>query len=789
MAIGPKVLYEFGPFQVDPDKQVLLRENQQISVTPKAFETLLILIRHSRELVSKEDLMSTLWPDAFVEEANLSQNIFMLRKALGDTPEERRYIVTLPGRGYRFAAQVRTVTQVGEDLIIESRSRSELVLEHPEGEILPALSASQHRKVIWKHVLPIGVVFVSLIAGTAAFVHKRRPIALGERDSVLVADFMNTTGDAVFDGALRQGLEVQLEQSPFVNLVSDERIRQTLRLMSQPTDARLTPEIAYDLCQRIQSAVVIDGSIASLGSQYVLGLKAVNCRTGDSLAQEQVRVTGKEQVLAAMDKATVKLREKLGESPNTLERFDTPLEQATTPSFEALQAYSLGRKTMVGKAEFAAALPFFQRAVQFDPNFAMAYAALGSDYWTLGETRLGAENVRKAYELRAQVSEREKFYIESTYYHYVTGDLGKARQVYELSAQTYPRYAGTPLRLWVLYTHLGQYDNALTQIREAVRLDPSRAVNYSDLVQNYIDLNQFEEARATAQEVQAKQLDSTFLRLQLYQLSFLRNDAAGMAEQVEWASGKAGTEDMLLGLEADSAAYFGELTKSRDFSRRAMASAIQAERKKIAADYEVRAALREALYGNMTETRLRANSALRSSAPKDAQYGAALALAFAGDTFRVQLLADDLAKRFPDDTIVHCNYLPTVHAQLALSHGQASKAIEVLQAAAPYELGAPGNVAFSPSLYPIYLRGNAYLAARQGSAAATEFQKILDHRGIVANKPIGALAHLQLGRAFAMSGETSKAKSAYEDFLTLWKDADPDIPILKQARAEYAKLQ
>ena len=398
--------------------------------------------------------------------------------------------------------------------------------------------------------------------------------------------------------------------------------------------------------------------------------------------------------------------------------------------------------------------------------------------------------MRKAYDLRARVSEPEKFYIESTYYHYVTGDLEKARQAYELSAQTYPRYAGTPLRLWVLYTNIGQYDNALTQIREAIRLDPSRAVNHSDLVLSYIDLNHFQEARSIAQQVQAKHLDSTFLRFNLYRLFFLVNDASGMAEQVEWASGKTGTEDVLLALEADSAAYFGGLTKSRGLSRRATASAIQAKKKNVAAAYQVRAALREALSGNMTEARLLVSSALGRSVPKDAQFGAALVLALAGDPSRAQLLADDLAKRFPDDTIVHFNYLPVIHAQLALSRRQVSKAIEVLQVAAPYELAAPGNVAlWSPSLYPIYLRGNAYLAAHQGSAAAVEFQKIIDHRGIVANQPIGALAHLQLGRAYALSGDKNKARSAYQDFLTLWKDADPDIPILKQAKAEYAKLQ
>ena len=343
---------------------------------------------------------------------------------------------------------------------------------------------------------------ISLVAAVVGlfWLHRSPRPVLTDRDTVVLADIANSTGDPVFDGTLRQGLAVELEQSPFLSLIPDQRIQRTLRLMGQPHDARITPQIALDLCQRTQSAAYLSGSIASLGNQYVLGLKAVSCRTGDVLADEQETTLGKENVLGALDKAAGKLRGKLGESLSTVQKFDTPLEQATTPSLEALQAYTLGRKTQVGRDEFAAAVPFYQHAIRFDPNFAIAYAALGSSYWNIGETSLGEENAKKAYELRAAVSEPERFYIESTYYHYVTGDLEKARQVYDISAQTYPRYSGTPLRLWQLDSELGQYENALNEIREAIRLDPSRAVNFTDLVINLIKLNRFQEAGTTAQQ-------------------------------------------------------------------------------------------------------------------------------------------------------------------------------------------------------------------------------------------------------------------------------------------------
>jgi serine/threonine protein kinase/tetratricopeptide (TPR) repeat protein len=680
---------------------------------------------------------------------------------------------------YQSAAEIRTDMQL---LKRESESGRGAV----SGSDTGSKAGPKFDRSRWVAVTGAAVLTVGLAAGGFWWLNGRKAHALSATDTIVLADFTNTTGDQVFDGTLRQGLAVQLEQSPFLSIISEQQIQQTLKLMGQKPDAKLTPEIARELCQRTASAAVLDGSIAQIGTQYLLTLKASDCSSGQSLASTEAQASDKNHVLDALGRATLKIRKNLGESLSTVQKFATPLEQATTPSLEALQAYSLGRKASAG-ADWAAAVPLFQRAIRLDPNFAMAYARLGTSYWNLGETTLGALNTQKAYDLIERVSEGEKFYIESHYYEHVTGDEESARRVYQLWAETYPRDWQPLPPLSGIYAVLGQYEKSLEEAREAFRLNPGSGMNSADLVSSYLNLNRLEEARATAEEAQAEKLDSPYLRFNLYELAFLQNDAAGMAQQVSWAAGKPGVEDVLLNNEAATVAYSGRLAEAREFSRRAVASAERAEEKEVAASYKTDAALREALFGNAAEARERAAATLGHSTGRDVQYGAALALALAGGAARAEALADDLAKRFPEDTIVQFLYLPTIHAQLALGRHDASKAIEALQAAAPYELGSPGS--FVAGLYPVYVRGEAYLAAHQGREAATEFQKILDHRGIVLNEPIGALARLGLARACAMQGDAARARAAYQDFLTLWKDADPDIPILKEAKAEYAKLQ
>jgi serine/threonine protein kinase/tetratricopeptide (TPR) repeat protein len=666
----------------------------------------------------------------------------------------------------------------------------------------------------WKELAAGSALLVVLLILVAWYYAARPAHALSRMDTIVLADFSNKTGDPIFDDTLRQGLAAQLQQSPFLSLVSDQRIQQTLRLMGRPPDAKLSPAIIADLCQRAGSKAYLSGSISNLGTQYVIGVNAVNCQTGDYLAQEQVTANGKENVLKALGEASTKLREKLGESLKTVQKLDTPIEQATTPSLEALQAYSLGRQTMQGKGDYSAAIPLLKHSIELDPKFAMAYAMLGTSYHNIGEKKLSAENTYKAYDLRSRVSEWEKFYIESHYYHFVTGDLEKARQAYELWAQIYPREQVPPLNLGVVYQTLGQHEKSLNDFRESVRLGPSESLNAGDLVEALLHLNRLDEARAAADEALSKNLDSASLRIHLYLLAFLKNDTTNMAQQVSWASGKPGKENAMLYLEASTAAYSGKLAAARELSRQAATSADRVGEKEVEAGCEAAAALWEAFYGNVPEARQHVANTLAKSNGRDAQYIAALALAVIGDSARAQALAEDLQKRFPDDTVVRFNYLPTLHAQLFLNSTDRSsdrlpehssdrspdsssdrspenlaKAVQALTVAAPFELGIPGNTTFWTNLYPVYVRGQAFLAAHQGTQAAAEFQKILDWRGVVANEPIGALALLGLARSHALAGDAAKSRAAYNAFLFLWKDADPNIPILQQATTEYAKLQ
>ncbi len=649
--------------------------------------------------------------------------------------------------------------------------------------------AEQHlglRKRAW--VLGVMLVVAGLVAGII-YIRSYRATTLTAKDTIVLADFTNTTGDAVFDETLKQGLAIQLEQSPFLSLVSEPRIQQTLRLMGQSPDSRVTPAMARELCQRMDGSAELEGSIASLGSEYVLGLQATNCATGSSLAKVQVTADNKEHVLKALDAGAISLREKLGESLSTIQKFETPVEEATTRSLEALQSYSLGRKMMTVKADYLAAVPLYQKAIAEDENFAMAYASLGTAYHNLGEKNLAAVNTKKSFELRQPVSEREKYYIESHYYHFVTGNLEQARKVYELWSQTYPREFVPPANLGVLYQNLGQYDKALEAFREASRRAPYDALTYSNLAISYICLNRLQEAEATAEEAQAKNFDSADLHLYLYELGFLQHDAARMTEQVTWATGQPRQKSLMLYYEANTAAYSGQLNKSREFSRQAVASAEVAGEKERAASDEANEALYEALFGNAADARRLATSATAHSIGVDGQYVAALALAMAGDSSRAQGIADELVKHFPEDTIVQFNYLPTIRAQLALNRNDTAKAAETLEAAAPYDLGAAAGTTFSTNMYPVYVRGEVYLAAKEGVRASAEFQRIVDWPGVVMSEPIGALAYLGLARAYVMQGEVFQARTAYQNFLTLWKDADPDIPILQEAKTEYEKVQ
>ncbi len=800
MATGPKVLYEFGPFQVDPDKQVLLRDNQPVPITPKVFETLLILVRHNRKVVTKDDLMKSVWPDAFVEESNLSQNIFVLRKALGDTAEDRRYILTIPGRGYRFMAEVRTVAQAGEDVVISSNSLAQMVVEHDQSlakgtaiEARPVVVGGSQRRGIGMYAWAV-VGVIAVLAGTSILIvsrHRRQRIALGETDSVLLADFTNTTGDPVFDGTLRQGLEVQLTQSPFLSLVSEDRVQQTLHMMGQPADVKLVPKIALEVCERTASTAVLDGTIAKLGSQYVLGLRARNCRTGDVLAEEQVQAVRKEDVLNALSEIASKFRAQVGESLSTVEKHDTPLAEATTPSLEALKAYSAGWKAHFENGQVTA-IQLFKRAVELDPKFASAYAALGLMYGIDGESELSAENSTKAYELRDRASDSERFFITASYESRVTGNLEKAQQTCEAWARTYPREMMPHAYLaGFIYPATGRFDMAIEESKKVVELDPNSETGYLQLAGNYVALGRLDEAKGALRAVGTREVGTSGSIVQHYDIAFLKNDAAGMEREVESALKNPEAEDLIANREAFVRAYGGRIADAKKALRIATDLARQKNHQERAGLFEAGAAVWEGFFGDVPEARRDAQAALADSKAREVEYGAAFALALTGDATRAQALEDDLEKRFPEDTSVRFNYGPTIRGLVALKGSTASQVVGELQSAVPYELGQHrssihGNLG---ALYPIYVRGEAYLAAHEGAAAAGEFEKILDHRGLVGSDPVGALAHLELGRAYAMQGDTSKAKAAYQDFLELWKDADSKIPIFAKARAEYAKLQ
>jgi serine/threonine protein kinase len=630
-------------------------------------------------------------------------------------------------------------------------------------------------------------ILLVLASGTAYFL-RPHTAKLTNKGTVVLADFTNTTGDSVFDGALRQGLSAQLEQSPFLSLISDQRIAQTLSLMSQPKQTRLTPELTREICQRTASAATIEGSISSLGSQYVLGLKAVNCRTGDVLSDEQVTANGKEQVLEALGRAAANLRGKLGESLASVQKYDALPENVTTSSLEALQAYTLGNQTMDVVNDYSASLPLFERAISLDAKFAMAYLRLGESYQPLSEPERSAEYTRRAYELRDRASESEKLAITSFYELVVTGNLEAARSSYQSWAQTYPRDQEPQESLWITYTLMGDYEKANAAALQAVKLNSGSGNNYVNLAYSYQWINRLDQAKATVQESRAHNIDSPWLPLVLYNVYFLEHDAAAMGRQVASAMGKTGIEDQMLFLESETANSNGEFTKSRELVRRAADAAQRIGEKEPAGEYPSHASVREAFAGNLDFAQQEARAALAQSNGREAEALSGITLGLAGDSAQAERLAADLAKRYPQDTTQQFNYLPTIRAAIALHSGDGARAVAALAASSPYEL-AQTNTSFTISLYPVYLRGQAYVAAKQGPAAVIEFQKILDHSGVVGNQSIGSLAHLGLARAYALSGDTAKAKTSYQNFLALWKNADPDTPLLKQAKTEYAKLE
>ncbi|MGP0020549.1 MAG: protein kinase domain-containing protein [Candidatus Sulfotelmatobacter sp.] len=637
----------------------------------------------------------------------------------------------------------------------------------------------------WKIAAAV-LLAAALVAG-GLYYRSHRAQPLTEKDTIVIADFANTTGDPVFDSTLKEALAVDLEQSPFLNVLSDRKVNETLKLMGKFSGERITRDMGREICIRTGSKALLAGSIASLGSHYNIAIKALHCRSGDILAATNAEADSREKVLQTLGEEASTLRGKLGESLASIKKFDKPLEEATTSSLEALQAYTEGDRLAREQSD-TAAVPFLKRAVELDPIFARAFASLGVRYNNLGQASLAIQSVKKAYEMRDRVSEREKYYIACTYFTLATGELEKAIQQYELWIRDYPRDYVAATNLGVNYFTLGQFERAAAVTRQAIDLEPGSILGYNNLGVAYFSMNRLDEAKSAFDEALARNLDGAYLRQSIYYLDFLRQDSAGMQQQAAWAMGKPGAEDILLSAESDTQAYHGRLKKARELSQQAEDSARRNDSKETAAFWQGNEALREAEFGEVTEARQQAQHALALAPGRDVWVEAGLALARAGDMAEAERLADHLNQEFPLDTLVQNYWIPAIRAAIELDRKNADRAIGLLQSSVPYELADPPPFA-AGTMYPAYLRGQAYLSAGKGTEAAAEFQKIIDHPGVIVNFPLGALAHLGLARARAVSGDVGAARTAYQDLFAVWKDADPDVPVLKQARSEYEKLK
>ncbi len=778
----------FGPFEVHASAGKLYRGGIRVRLSGQPFQILQLLLRHPGEVVTRERLRKEIWGEGtFVDfEHSLNAAVNKLRRTLGDSADQPKYIETLTGCGYRFIGSIQQPCSPADGAAAEPVAN---VIPSGNRSVVEETPQPEKRTFAWQAVLASAMLAVLTVVAASYLYFHRRP-KFTNKDTIVLADLVNATGDSVFDGTLKQGLAIQLAQSPFLSLVSEERIRQTLRLMGRPSDAALNPQIAREICERAGSAAVLEGSIAMLGTRYVLGLTAKNCSSGEIVDREQVQAARKEDVLDALTRIASTFRRHAGESLATIQKHNVPLAEASTPSLEALKAYSSGWKALSSIGHFAA-LPFFQRAIEIDPKFAMAHASLARLYSISEDPALAAESAEKAYELRYRATDREKFFISASYEIDVTGNLQKAQQTCEAWSQAYPRDAQVHGFLaGMIYPTFANYGNAVSEARKAIEIDPDLAIAYEILAYNYQYLGQLDDAQEALRKASDRRLELPEYIVRQHDIAFLRADEAGMARAAALAKANLAAEEWMADHEAFVLAYSGRLREAKTILRRAVELGLRASGRERAALYTVPAALWDGLFGNARGATQTAMEAAGNSRERYVEYGAAFALALTGNPTRSEALSKDLEERFAKDTAVRLSYVPVIRAQLAIHRGEPAEAVNLLQTAASYELGAPRvsvHAAFG-ALYPVYVRGEAYLALHKGVEAAAEFQKIIDHRGIVAFDPMAAVALLQLGRALAMTGDTLKAKAAYTAFLNLWANADPDIPILRQAKTEYAKL-
>lgn len=765
-------IYEFGSFRLDAQERLLQREGESVSLTPKAFDLLLALIERHGQLVEKEELFQTVWPDTIVEESNLSSNIALIRKALGDGAQGEYFIETVPKHGYRFVAEVR---QIGA-------AQAAGLGVAPVGN--PSRTTTRRKAIIWGAI----ALFVSVAAAVSYF--SRRPV-LTDKDTILLADFVNKTGEEVFDGTLREALAIQLSQSPFLNIFSTEQVREGLRYMGRAPEDRLTQTVARELCQRYGLKAFLTGSIASLGHNYLLTLEAVNSQTGEVLAGELAEAENKEQVLKTLDRVTTQLRRKLGESLASIQKFDAPLEQVTTSSLMALKAYSLGTETLrrsqgPGNDE---ALLYLKRAIELDPNFGQAYSTISTLYRNRGQQELASEYAQKAFELRDRVSEREKLAILLEYYSDVTGELDKQIETALVSKRNYLRDYSPPNSLAMRYSAMGQWESVVAEAREAISRDLQARPPYFLLGNALISLNRFAEAREVYERALQQKPDFEPYHSFLFRIAFVQGDMAEMKRQLDWMSGKP-NEYTALVLQAETAAFAGQLRQAQECSRRALELAARRNLKEQTAGIEFWLVKCETAFGSCRHPS--AETFDIQTLKHDHRLYLVIAAstqALCGDVKEAESLANELAARNPQFTLMNTLVLPTIRADIELRRGNPDQVIRLLQPALRFEGGDGGFRGGDLACRVIYQRGQAYLRQRSGAEAAAEFQKILNHRGWCPTSYFYPLACLGLARAATLTGDTAKARKAYQELLTLWKEADPDLPLLIVAKQEYEKLK
>ena len=763
----------FADFRVDLHEGELHRNGTRIRLQDQPFQVLALLTQRAGEVITREELRQHLWPaDTFVDFDNsLNAAVAKIREALEDSPESPRFIETLPRRGYRFIAPVEELSGNNHSI--------------PSSRLATPWVANSH---LVRRLVLIALLVGFAVGGTAYWAKQRLRHPLTETDTIVLSEFSNSTDDPVFDGTLKQALEIQLQQSPFLSLVPDQQVRETLRFMGRSMDEHVVGNIAQEVCQREGAKAVLQGFIKGFGSHYVLGLNASNCQTGASLVEEQAEVAGKEQVLAALADMASRLRGKLGESLASVEKYDTPLLQATTPSLDALKAYSLG----VPEQEVfnsTAAIPFFRRAIELDPNFALAYAKMTIVYSDAGEDELARQHVRKAFALRERGSEREQLFITALYHDIETRNLEKKMEADRLWAKTYPREWFPHISLAFDYAVIGSFGQALEESKAAIRVAPRSAYARNSLAASYLGLNRWQEARTALEPLSAQEKDELAPYCFLYMGAFAQGDQAAMQKYLEAAQQNLRDSDKegLQLMQSEVAAFRGQFRLMREFAKRGEQAATAVGFKQNVAAILAQQALWEAQVGNLVLAKSQAEYATAKARGVDIDVKVALVMALVGDSQKAEAIMSNLARRHPEDTMLNVVSTPMIRSAAALKRGNPRQAIGQMRAAEEYELGS-GYMYYQPFM-PTYLRGQAYLAVREGSRAAAEFQKILDHRGIDPASPTYALAYLGLGRAKALVGDVAGAEAAYQEFLSVWKEADADLPILNQAKAEYTKLQ